>query len=230
MDGEIRWCGVDRSGVEHPTAVTGEAFSMPRLAPDLQRVAIASGAGFGNVGQGGDLWIHDLLRETRRRLTFEPNTANDIWVLTFGPQSAWRPFVQTKFREGAPTFSHDSRLIAYVSDQSGRSEIYVRPFPGPGEAVTVSTNGGSEPAFARNAPTLFYRRDEEMFAVDIAAGPPIDVGPTRRVFEKPYNKGDGFWPNYDVTPDGRRLLMIRGTAQEVSGRVNVVLNWREAKQ
>jgi hypothetical protein len=83
---------------------------------------------------------------------------------------------------------------------TGRSEIYVRPFPGPGEAVTVSTNGGNEPLFARNAPTLFYRRGDEMIAVEIAAGPPIEVGAARRVFEKPYNKSEGFWPNFDVTP------------------------------
>jgi serine/threonine-protein kinase len=285
---------VDRSGVEHPTSVTGEAFSMPRLAPDLKGLAVASDSGTATTGNPGDLWFYDLARETRSRLTFdgrstfptwepggrrlllssgqsgkyqlvmktldgsapdtpivsergtnyplswspdgrfialvsvETNTANDIWVLTLGTPSTWRPFVQTRFREGAPTFSHDSRLMAYVSDQSGRSEIYVRPFPGPGEAVTVSTNGGNEPLFARNTPTLFYRRGEEMVAVDIAAGPPIKVGTPRRVFEKAYNKGNGFWPNFDVTPDGRRLLMIRSTAQEVPTRVNVVLNWLNA--
>jgi serine/threonine-protein kinase len=284
---------VDRSGAEQPTTVSGEAFSMPRLAPDVKRVAVAIGASTVSLTQG-DLWIYDLTRDTRSRLTFdgvstfplwEPggrrlllssgqsgkyqlvmktldgtapdapmlserpinyplswspdgrfvatvtvdtNSANDIWVLTPGTAPAWQPFVQTRFREGAPTFSHDSRLIAYASDQSGRSEIYVRPFPGPGEAITVSTRGGSEPLFARNAPMLFYRRGEEMMSVEIAAGPPIQVGTERRVFERGYNRSEGFWPNFDVTPDGRRLILIRGAAQDVPSRVNVVLNWSNA--
>ena len=160
-------------------------------------------------------------------VSVETDTANDIWVLTINSR-VWQPFVRTRFREGAPTFSHDSRLIAYASDDSGRSEIYVRSFPGPSEPVSVSTDGGTEPVFARAAPTLFYRRGEEMIAIDIAAGPPIAIGTPRRVFTKRYNGSDGFWPNYDVTSDAKRLLMIRGTEQEVPSRVNVVLNWLNA--
>ena len=282
---------VDRTGSEQATTATGAAFSMPRLAPDLRRVAMAIGDGIGPLGSQGDLWIHDFARGTSNRLTFdgistfplwdpvgnrvilssgqsgkfqvllktfdgkapdmsiptergtnyplswspdgrfvatvsvETDTANNIWVLTLGTRPEWRPFVQTRFREGAPTFSHDGRLIAYASDQSGRSEIYVRPFPGPGEDVTVSTDGGNEPLFARGAGVLFYRHGDEMMAVDITAGPPISVGAPRRVFEKPYNRSDGFWPNYDVTPDGRRLLMVRSTSRDTPSRVNVVLNW-----
>ena len=285
---------VDRSGAEQATAVTGENFAMPRLAPDLHRVAVATGSGSGAPqGNQGDVWLYDLGRDTKSRLTFdgastfplwdpggrrlllstgqsgtfqllmktldgsaadapiptergtnyalswspdgrfvatvsvETDTANDIWVLTLDSPPAWRRFVHTRYREGAPTFSHDSRLIAYASDHSGRSEIYVQPFPGPGAALTISNDGGSEPVFARNAPTLFYRRGDEMIAVDIAAGPPIEVGAPRRVLVKPYNRSNGFWPNYDVTPDGRRILMIRSTAQEMPSRVNVVLNWLE---
>jgi eukaryotic-like serine/threonine-protein kinase len=282
---------VDASGVEQPTGVTGEAFSMPRINPDLRRVAVSIGAGSAPQGSVGDVWLYDLARDTRSRLTFdgvslfplwdttgrrllassgqsgqyqilvktidgsapdaiwssdrgtnyplswssdgsvatvsvEANTANDIWVLTPGATPSWRPFVQTRFREGAPTFSHDGKLVAYASDQSGRSEIYVRPFPGPGEAVTISNDGGSEPLFARGVPTLFYRHDTEMIAVDITAGPTIEVGTARRVFEKPYNPSNGFWPNYDVTADGKRLLMVRGSAREAPSRVNVVLNWQ----
>jgi serine/threonine-protein kinase len=286
---------VDSSGAEQPTTLTGEAFSMPRLAPDQRRIALAIGAGSAVQGNQGDLWIFDLERGVRSRVTgdglstfplWEPsgrrlllssgqsgtyqlrmktlddtapdaaitsarvtnyplswspdgrfvatvsidtNTANDIWVLTLSDPHEWRPFTNRQSREGAPTFSHDSRLIAYASDESGRSEIYVKPFPGPGEAIPVSTDGGSEPLFARGAPTLFYRRGDEVIAVDIATGPPLNVGKARRVSSRPYNRSNGYWPNYDVTPDGRRLLMIRGSAQEAPSRVNVVLNWLDAK-
>jgi serine/threonine-protein kinase len=282
---------VDSSGDEQPTTVTGEAFSRPRLAPDQRRIALAIGSGSAVQGNQGDLWIFDLERGGRSRVTgdglstfplwepggrrlllstgqsgtyqllmktldgtapdtpiksergmnyplswspdgrfvatvsIETETANDIWVLNLNDPRQWRPFTNKRFREGAPTFSHDSRLIAFASDESGRSEIYVKAFPDPGEAVPISTGGGTEPLFARDAPTLFYRRGDEVIAVDIHAGPPIAVGKERRLFAKPYNRSNGYWPNFDVTPDGKRLMMIRSTAQEAPTRVNVVLNW-----
>jgi serine/threonine-protein kinase len=161
-------------------------------------------------------------------VSIDTNTANDIWVLDLNDPREWRPFTNKPAREGAPTFSPDSKLIAYASDESGRSEIYVKPYPGPGEALPVSTDGGTEPLFARDAPTLFYRRGDEIIAVDVT-GPPINVGKPRVVSTRPYNRSNGYWPNYDVTPDGRRLLMIRGTAQEAPTRINVVLNWLDVK-
>jgi hypothetical protein len=84
---------------------------------------------------------------------------------------------------------------------------------------------GTEPLFARGTPTLFYRHGDEMLAVDISAGPPIVVGTPRVVFKRPYLRSDGVWPNYDVTPDGKRLLMVRSSAQDPPSRINVVLNW-----
>lgn len=268
---------------------------MPRLSPDLQRVALAIGASGAPQGNNqGDLWMFELASNRHSRLTsdglstfplwepsgrrlalssgasgtfqilmrtfdntapdipllsergtnyplswspdgrsiatvsVETDTAGDIWVLTPSTPPEWRRFVSTRFGEGAPTFSHDGRLIAYASDESTRIEIYVKPFPGPGEAVPVSTDGGSEPLFARGTSTLFYRHGDDVMAVDIAAGPPIRVGTARRVFRRAYNRSYGFWPNFDVTPDGRRLLMIRGSTQEVPTRINVVLNWQNA--
>lgn len=81
-------------------------------------------------------------------VSIDPDTATDIWLLALGASLPWRPFVRTGFREGAPTFSHDGRLIAFASDQSGRNEIYVKPLSGGGE-MTVSIDGGTEPLFAR---------------------------------------------------------------------------------
>jgi Tol biopolymer transport system component len=143
-------------------------------------------------------------------VTVDPATANDIWVLRVGSPLQERPFVQTLFGEGGPTFSPDGRWIAYASAKSGRTEIYMRPFPGPGEEVTLSTDGGNEPIWARKTGELFYRRDDAMMVIDITTTPAVSVGKPRRLFERPYNRTSGFWSNYDVTPDGQRLLMIRG--------------------
>ena len=74
---------------------------------------------------------------------------------------------------------------------------------------------------------LGRRRYERREGVDAPPGYRNGVGKPRRLFEKPYNRTNGFWPNYDVTPDGQRLLMIKGVAQEAPRHINVVLNWFE---
>ena len=112
-----------------------------------------------------------------------------------------------------------------MSEQSGRSEIYMRPFPGPGEEWTISTDGGTEPLWARKAGLLFYRQGDGMMVVDITTTPAVAVGKPRRLFEKRYNRSVGFWPNYDVTPDGQRLLMVKNSTSDAPTRINVVLNW-----
>jgi hypothetical protein len=136
-----------------------------------------------------------------------------------------RPFVQTPFREGAPTFSYDGRWMAYASDQSGRSEIYMRPFPGPGEEWTISIDGGTEPLWATTGGQLFYRHGDEMMVVDVNTEPTVTASKPRRLFEKRYIRSTGFWPNYDVAGDGQRFLMVKGRAEEAPVHVNVVLNW-----
>jgi Tol biopolymer transport system component len=264
---------------------------MPRLSPDNRRVSVSLGAGSAPGGNASDIWIYDLMRATRSRLTFDgnsafplwapdglrlaysssregpfdlyvktlgdqvsevrhstgrginyplswspdgrvlavvsvnPATANDIWVFPVDQSSGSRPFLQTPFREGAPTFSSAGRWIAYASEQSGRSEIYMRPYPGPGEEWTISTDGGTEPLWARKAGLLFYRHGNAMMVVDIATAPAVSVGKPRQLFEKPYSRSVGFWPNYDVTADGQRLLMVQSRTLEASTRINIVLNW-----
>jgi serine/threonine-protein kinase len=137
--------------------------------------------------------------------------------------SASRVFGQIDFKEGAPTFSHDGRWIAYASAKSGRDEIYMRPFPGPGEEWTISTEGGKEPVWARKVGQLFYRDGDAMMAVDITSTPTA-VGKPRKVFERPYNRSDAVWPNYDVSPDGQRFLMVKGSPPMPATRINVVLD------
>jgi Tol biopolymer transport system component len=173
-----------------------------------------------------------------------PTTQRDIWVLRMADPSPGsgqalsvgsgqvrkpQPFLRTPFNEADAQFSPDGRWLAYESDQSGRQEIYVQPFPGPGGKWQVSTDGGSEPVWNRNGRELFYRSGDKMMEVDIATQPGFTAGTPRMLFEKQYEKAPIPVSAYDVSPDGQRFLMVKSSeqAQAAPTQINVVLNWFE---
>jgi serine/threonine protein kinase/Tol biopolymer transport system component len=165
-----------------------------------------------------------------------PITQRDIWVLRVGDPSASsgqvrkaQPFLQTPSDEAVPRFSPDGRWLAYTSDESGRYEIYVQPYPGPGGKWQISTEGGTEPAWNPNGRELFYRSGDKMMAVDIASKPGFAAGTPRILFQGRYDVGPVPSVDYDVSPDGQRFLMVKSTEQEQAAptQINVVLNWFE---
>jgi Tol biopolymer transport system component/predicted Ser/Thr protein kinase len=156
-----------------------------------------------------------------------PTTGYDIWVLQMSNRKA-QPFLRTPFNESAARFSPDGGWMAYISDESGRFEVYVQPYPGPGGEWQISTEGGTEPEWNRNGRELFYRSGGKMMAVDIATQPGFAAGKPRVLFEGRYNPAAGATSNYDVSPDGQRFLMIKPDEQEAATtQINVVLNWFE---
>jgi eukaryotic-like serine/threonine-protein kinase len=157
-----------------------------------------------------------------------PTTGYDIWVLQLADRKA-QPFIRTPFNESAPRFSRDGRWIAYYSDESGRFEIYVQPYPGPGGKWQISTEGGTEPVWNPNGRELFYRSGDKMMAVDISTLPSFTAGKPHMLFQGPYVPTPLTFPNYDVSADGRRFLMLKsnGQAQAAATQINVVLNWFE---
>jgi serine/threonine protein kinase/Tol biopolymer transport system component len=157
-----------------------------------------------------------------------PTTGIDIWVLRMSDRKV-QPLLRTQFNESAPRFSPDGRWLAYVSDESGRYEVYVQPYPGPGGKWQISTEGGTEPAWNRDGRELFYRSGDKMMAVDIATQPGFAAGKPRMLFEGPYVPTPVTYPNYDVSPDGQRFLMLKRSeqAQAAPTQINVVLNWFE---
>ena len=123
-------------------------------------------------------------------------------------------------------FSPDGRWIAYVSDESGQMQVYVRP-SGTERRWQVSTEGGTSPVWNRNGREVFYRSGNKIMAVDVAAaGAEATLSRPQVLFEHAYTYGATITiANFDVAPDGQRLLMVQD--EPGAGRLAIVLNWAD---
>jgi eukaryotic-like serine/threonine-protein kinase len=136
------------------------------------------------------------------------------------------PVINTPFEDSSAVLSPDGRFIAYVSDETGRNEVYVRPFKGAGVRVQVSSEGGSEPVWDRQGKELFFRNESSFLVVEIRTDTGVAASRPRVLFSKrnEYPFTPLFTANYDVSLDGQRLLMMRGR-QWAEGEAVIVLNW-----
>ena len=155
-----------------------------------------------------------------------PITGTDIWVLTRDGDRVPSPVLATSFHETAPVFSPDGGWLAYVSDESGRNEVYVLPYPSLAGKTPISTDGGVEPAWSADGRELFYRNGYQMLAVPVETGPTFSAEKPELLFEERYKLAPIPIAGYDVSPDGERFLMIREDKKD-AGQINVVLNWFE---
>jgi serine/threonine-protein kinase len=152
----------------------------------------------------------------------KPDGKRDIWVVS--PGGAPVPFLLTPFDERSPRFSPDGKWLAYVSDESGRNDVYVQPYPGPGPKWLVSTDGGIDPEWSKDGRELFYRHRDELMTVSVAATREFSASRPARLFEARFDAGDNA-PNYDVSPDGKWFVMPRSERGSATGELHVVLNW-----
>jgi Tol biopolymer transport system component len=137
-----------------------------------------------------------------------PDSGYDIVMLDV-PSGRLTPFQKSQFNEKYPEFSPDGRWIAYTSDESKRDEIYVRSFPGPGKKYQVSSEGGIQPLWARNGKQLFYRRQDQVWVVDVRTDGLFAISKPRLLFEKSgYGIGDPI-RSYDLSLDSQRFLMVK---------------------
>ncbi|MFC2142139.1 protein kinase [Acidobacteriota bacterium] len=156
----------------------------------------------------------------------------DIWIIP--SEGEPRPFISSSFQKRFPVFSPDGHWLAYSSNQSGRNEVYVTPYPGPGPKIQISVDGGIEPAWARSGQELFFRglidndAMSSMYAVDIKTDPRFVPGIPTELFKNRLAKASPL-RNYDVAPDDQRFLMIRAEPDTMEDQIeiNVVLNWFE---
>lgn len=140
--------------------------------------------------------------------------------------------MQESFNEFHPALSPDGHRLAYASDETGQAEVYILPYPGPGRLTRISTAGGREPLWAPDGEELFYSDRTDggvaIMAVSIQTEPALRVGEPRVLFQGDYLSGWPFGRNYDLSPDGRRFLMIEeGEPPSASTEFIVVLDWFE---
>jgi serine/threonine-protein kinase len=152
------------------------------------------------------------------------DTNYDILMLPLG-KTVPEPFAKTRFNERAPRFSSDGRWVAYVSEESGRGEIYVQPYPGPGGKRQISVDGGSEPVWAANGREMFYWVEDKMMAVSVTTSPTFNADTPRVLFEGRFERPVTNFQNFDVTADGQRFLMFKGTQAAAAAQITVVLDW-----
>jgi Tol biopolymer transport system component len=280
---EVAW--VDRSGKKIGLLGDPADYYDPRISPDGRRVAVV-------IGDPGDIWIYEVTRRIRTRLTFAgasdnapawsrdgarlaftsqrsgngdlyakntsgsggeellstsrfskvanswspdgryllytatpeaPGSRADLWLLSL-PDGKASPLVQTEFDEMAGAFSPDGRWLAYASNESGRFEIYVRPFPEPGGKWEISTTGGVEPRWRRDGRELFYvTPDGRLMAAEVRTGAAFEAGTPKALFVTSLKNAAG--SRYDVTPDGQRFLVNRPVADESAPPITLVQNW-----
>ena len=218
----------------------------PIWAPDGERVTFSSVRGDGRSaiiwkpanGSAGEetLWEEEnqLLPNSwspdGRHLAVDrlmPEGHSDVWILPLENDRKPYPFAEGRFDESMGAFSPDGRWLAYISDETGRFEVYARPFPGPGGRWQISTDGGNEPRWSTDGREIFFINDDQMLVAPVESGSTLRVGTPRVLFEGNF-EGPIWDVSYAVAADGERLLMVKtGDGSVAPDRVHLVLNWFE---
>jgi Tol biopolymer transport system component len=156
--------------------------------------------------------------------TVSTETGGDIWVLPLDAPAKTAPFIRTSYFERFAQFSPDGKWVAYASDDSGTTEIYLRAFPGGQTQVRVSASGGDAPRWSRDGKRLFYYSSGKMMAANVKeADATLEVTSVTPLFD--CRPPEGFRRMfYDVMPDGR-FLMMTSTAGTLPASLTLTVNW-----
>jgi serine/threonine protein kinase/Tol biopolymer transport system component len=147
------------------------------------------------------------------------------YVLSLDGRLTSHPYLDATRRLTSARFSPDGRWVAYVSNESGRDEVYVQPFPGSEGKWMISVDGGSYPRWAPNGREVFFLSGSKVMSVPVETQSTFKAGTPRGLFE---NRGYSGLGNYDVAPDGEHFLMIMQDDAAVSpNQLNLVLGWTE---
>ncbi len=220
----------------------------PAWAPDGEQVAFTSFRS-GNI----DIWVKQATGTGEARLLvggpedqrfprwspkddflvfyiLDPETERDLWYQPLTGDGRPEPFVKSPAQEYAPCFSPDGDYVVYVSDESGRNEIYVTDFPAGNNRWPVSVNGGILPKWAGDE--IFFWEDDVLMAVPVETTPVLIPGTPKPLFRAEdvdaflqTGSPTGNYYHYDVTSDGQRFVVVRQHDEEETPTITVVENW-----
>jgi serine/threonine-protein kinase len=195
----IMWKSADGSGPEETLVSTPEGL---KIASSISRDGTQFAFLLVNSTAGIDIYSFDM------RSKKEPV-----------------PFIASPAYEGGAMISPNGKLIAYVSDEAGRREIFITPYPGKERKWQVSSDGGTHPHWSHDGRQLFYRNGDSMMVVKITESPSFSYSRPEVLFTGRFTYGQNVTlPNYDVSPDDRRFVMIQ-EQDAARSRPQVVVNW-----
>jgi eukaryotic-like serine/threonine-protein kinase len=193
----------DVSGAGKPTSI---------LPPTLPRWAC-------DVSPDGSVLLYQELSAATR---------GDLKVVSLSGEPRPRAYIASSFDEDEGSFSPDGRRVAYVSDESGRKEVFVASFPDPSQRIRVSSDGGTQPRWSRDGRELYFvSKGETMMAAPFEPSSGVPTAPPKRLFDVPisYSFRSHVPLRYDVAPDGRFLIIVRASKTPQPPLV-LVLNWQ----
>lgn len=158
----------------------------------------------------------------------DPVTTTDLWLLSMHPPYDMRPFKRTPSVERQGALSPDGRWMAYASNESGRSEIYVEPVTGPGGRRQLSTEGGDQPRWVRTGREIIYRNGTKVMSVPVQLRPDFQPDKVVELFDRKFDPGAAV-AGYDVSPDGQTFIMTRSEHDNPT-EIRVVLGWPDTEQ
>lgn len=165
---------------------------------------------------GGSLFFSESL----------PSSGDDVWVFHQEGNGDPSPVLQGPFNERSARPSPDGQWLAYVSDESGQDEVYVRPYPGPGATFPMSTDGGGSPIWSADGRELFYLRKNQVMVVHITTDVSLQADNPQMLFEGEFRWDECCGASFDISPDGQKFVMVQQDGTGPS-QINVVLNWFE---
>jgi serine/threonine protein kinase len=182
------------------------------------------------TGMAGSYWATDWSNDGRTALVSltRPGTGRDVIAVSTAT-GAQTPLFARDASEIQATFSPDDRWIAYASNETGRWEVFVEPFPASGPRAQVSVEGGSQPVWRRDGRELFFLAPGgKMMSVSVSPGPTFVRGSPQALFDTPMRPTYAPYPvNYDVTSDGQRFLIV-GVRPDTAPTISLVVNWSAA--
>lgn len=225
----------DRDALMSRLTLDGRGAASPVVSRDGRRVLFVSGPapqveirsvavdGSGRpdtlLNSADSIVLNGMSPDGRLLLYTKMDDRESLWVLPLEGDRKPMPFLEGAFTYKQGQFSPDGRFVAYVSDETGRDEVYVRGFPASATQPVLSVGPGAQPHWLRNE-LFFVSPQRLMTSVDVQAGDALRLGDGRTMFSLP------FGATYQVTPDGRRFLISSPAPEHEPSGIQVVLNWK----